>query len=139
MSPSAPTIPISTYRVSPEAEELVLQVLRSGQLAQGPMVQKLEDLSADMAGSKYAVAFSNGTATLISALIAHGIGPGDEVITSPFTFVATLMQFCLPALPSFSLILTQKPTVSIRPQLRLLLLRTQKQLCLFISLVNRQT
>lgn len=90
MSPSAPTIPISTYRVSPEAEELVLQVLRSGQLAQGPMVQKLEDLSADMAGSKYAVAFSNGTATLISALIAHGIGPGDEVITSPFTFVATL-------------------------------------------------
>lgn len=54
------------------------------------MVAKLEELSAKMAGTEYAVAFSNGTATLISALIAHGIGPGDEVITSPFTFVATL-------------------------------------------------
>ena len=90
MTTSAPIIPISTYKTTPEAEELVLSVLRSGQLAQGPMVARLEELSAQMAGSEYAVAFSNGTTTLISALVAHGIGPGDEVITSPFTFVATL-------------------------------------------------
>lgn len=90
MTSSAHFIPISTYKVSPDTEELVLSVLRSGQLAQGPMVEKLEELTASMAGSKYAVAFSNGTATLISALIAHGVGAGDEVITSPFTFVATL-------------------------------------------------
>ena len=68
----------------------MLSVLRSGQLAQGPMVAKLEEMTAKMAGSEYAVAFSNGTATLIASLIAHGIGPGDEVITSPFIFVATL-------------------------------------------------
>ena len=90
MATSAQQIPISTYRVSDEAEKLVLSVLRSGQLAQGPMVAKLEEMTAKMAGSEYAVAFSNGTATLIASLIAHGIGPGDEVITSPFTFVATL-------------------------------------------------
>lgn len=90
MAKSLNHIPISTYKTTTETEELVLSVLRSGQLAQGPMVQKLEELSAKMAGTQYAVAFSNGTATLISALVAHGIGPGDEVITSPFTFVATL-------------------------------------------------
>ncbi len=83
-------IPISTYRTTPETEALVLSVLRSGQLAQGPMVAKLEGLSANMAGAEHAVAYSNGTATLIGALIANGVGPGDEVITSPFTFVATL-------------------------------------------------
>ncbi|MFN8016236.1 MAG: DegT/DnrJ/EryC1/StrS family aminotransferase [Acidimicrobiia bacterium] len=83
-------IPISTYKTTPETEDLVLQVLRSGQLAQGPMVRELEDLSVEMSGAEHAVAFSNGTVTLIAALVAHGIGPGDEVITSPFTFVATL-------------------------------------------------
>lgn len=90
MSQVAPMIPISTYRVSPEAENLVLTVLRSGQLAQGPMVERLEELSCEMTGAKHAVAVSNGTVTLIASMLALGIGPGDEVITSSFTFVATL-------------------------------------------------
>lgn len=90
MTQNLKQIPISTYKTTPEAEELVLSVLRSGQLAQGPMVAKLEELSANMAGVKHAVAYSNGTATLVGALISNGVGPGDEVITSPFTFVATL-------------------------------------------------
>lgn len=68
-------IPISTYRTTPETEALVLSVLRSGQLAQGPMVAKLEGLSANMAGAEHAVAYSNGTATLIGALIANGVAP----------------------------------------------------------------
>ncbi len=87
---NAPMIPISTYRSTPEAENLVLEVVRSGQLAQGPKVERLEELCCEMAQTKHAVAVSNGTATLIAALLAHDIGPGDEVITSSFTFVATL-------------------------------------------------
>lgn len=76
--------------VSPEQEELVLSVLRSGQLAQGPMVERLEDLCASMAGTSDAVAMSNGTVTLEASLAVLGIGVGDEVITSPVTFGATL-------------------------------------------------
>lgn len=83
-------IRLAEVRVGPESEELVLAVLRSGRLAQGPMVERFEGLCADMAGTRYAVAVSNGTASLEAALSALGVGPGDEVITSPLTFVATL-------------------------------------------------
>ncbi len=65
------------------------QVLRSGQLAQGPRVAEFEAAFAEMCGVRHAVAVSSGTAALWLALLAHGIGPGDEVITSPFTFVAS--------------------------------------------------
>jgi dTDP-4-amino-4,6-dideoxygalactose transaminase len=71
-------------------EKLVLEVLRSGQLAQGPMVEAFEDELRGVMGTRHAVAVNNGTSALIAALVANGIGPGDEVITSPFTFVATL-------------------------------------------------
>src|SRR3954452_20921957 len=81
---------LSVPDLGPEVEALVLQVLRSGQLAQGPMVERFEALCAAMAGSKHAVAVSNGTATLESIFEALGIGPGDEVITTPLTFAATL-------------------------------------------------
>ena len=74
----------------PEVEELVLGVLRSGQVAQGPMVERLEQLAAAMAGTTRAVAVCNGTAALETALELVGVGPGDEVITSPLTFPATL-------------------------------------------------
>jgi perosamine synthetase len=73
-----------------QVEELVLQVLRSGRIAQGPMVEALEAAAAAIVGVRHAVAVSNGTASLIAALHVAGIGRGDEVITSPFTFVATL-------------------------------------------------
>lgn len=85
-----PFIPISAPRFGAEEERLVLQVLRSGAIAQGPMVERLEGLFAVMAGSPHAVAVSSGTVALDAALEVLGIGPGDEVITSPFTFVATL-------------------------------------------------
>ena len=77
-------------RVGPESEKLVLDVLRSGQLAQGPMVERFEALCAEMAGTRHAVAVSNGTVSLEAALAVLGLGPGDEVVTSPLTFAATL-------------------------------------------------
>ncbi|MCC5953289.1 MAG: DegT/DnrJ/EryC1/StrS family aminotransferase [Acidimicrobiia bacterium] len=83
-------IPISTVALPEGTEELVLSVLRSGRLAQGPMVAELEELMAALCGVEHAVAVSNGTVSLVAALEALGIGPGDEVVTSPFTFVATL-------------------------------------------------
>lgn len=64
-------------------------VLRSGNLVQGAVVKQLEDRFAEMIGTRHAIAVNTGTAALHLALLAHGIGPGDEVITSPFTFVAT--------------------------------------------------
>lgn len=76
--------------MGPEEEALVLEVLRSGQLAQGAYVEEFETLFAEVHGVDHAVAVNNGTTALVAALQAHEVGPGDEVITSPFTFVATL-------------------------------------------------
>jgi perosamine synthetase len=93
-APEAPTgppfIPISAPRFGEAEERLLLQVLRSGAIAQGPMVARLEGLCAGMAGVPHAVAVSSGTAALDAALEVMEVGPGDEVITAPFTFVATL-------------------------------------------------
>jgi perosamine synthetase len=83
-------IRVSEPRFGPEVEALVLEVLRSGHVAQGPMVARFEELGAAMAGTRFAVAVSNGTVSLEAALEALGIGPGDEVITTPFTFAATI-------------------------------------------------
>lgn len=71
-------------------EQLVLEVLRSGRLTQGPMIERFEDSVRSLVGTRHAVAVDNGTSAIIASLLAHGIGPGDEVVTSPFTFVATL-------------------------------------------------
>src|SRR5947209_17719384 len=81
---------ISEPQLGAEVEALVLEVLRSGHLAQGPMVKRFEALCADMAGTEFAVAVSTGTAALEAALEASGVQAGDEVITSPFTFAATI-------------------------------------------------
>jgi perosamine synthetase len=83
-------IPISTVVLGEDEEKLVLEVLRSGQLAQGPMVARLEQEFAAYCGTRHAVAVANGTLALVAALHALGVGPGDEVVTSAFTFVATL-------------------------------------------------
>jgi perosamine synthetase len=82
-------IPISCVDVR-EAEPLVLEVLRSGSLAQGPMVERLERAFAEVVGVRHAVAVNNGTTALVAALQVLDLRPGDEVVTSPFTFVATL-------------------------------------------------
>jgi perosamine synthetase len=83
-------IPITTVRLGPEVEQAVLDVIRSGSIAQGPVVKRLEDEFAAMIGVDHVVAVNNGTTALIAALQVLDLQPGDEVITSPFTFVATL-------------------------------------------------
>ncbi len=83
-------IPISVVKCGPEEEELVLQVLRSGMLTQGVMVQRFEQHCCEMTGARNAIAVNNGTTALVVALEALQLQPGDEVITSAFTFVATL-------------------------------------------------
>lgn len=89
--PDAETpIPITKVVVGPEQEAAVLRVLRSGGLAQGPVVAELERRFAELCGVRHAVAVANGTVALTAALKALGIGPGDEVVTTPFSFVATL-------------------------------------------------
>src|SRR3954447_17943341 len=82
-------IPITVVDVR-DAEDLVVEVLRSGAIAQGPMVKRFEDAFAAVSGTKHAIAVNNGTTALVAAIQALGLQPGDEVITSPFTFVATL-------------------------------------------------
>ncbi len=89
-APVETRIRISAPRLGPEVENLVLEVLRSGHLAQGPMVGRFEALCTEMAGTAHAIAVANGTVALDAALAALDIGPGQEVITSPFTFAATI-------------------------------------------------
>lgn len=68
----------------------MLEVLDSGMLVQGPRVAALEQAWAAACGTRHAIATSNGTTALHVAMLAHGIGPGDEVITTPFTFIASV-------------------------------------------------
>lgn len=82
-------ISIARPLVGEEEKQAVLAVLDSGMLAQGPGVRAFEQAFAEMCGVEHAVATSSGTTALHVALLAHGIGPGDEVITSPFTFIAS--------------------------------------------------
>lgn len=82
-------IPIARPLIDEEEKQAVLEVLESGMLAQGPRVRAFEDAFAEYCGVDHAVATSSGTTALHVALLAHGIGPGDEVITTSFTFVAS--------------------------------------------------
>lgn len=78
-------------RIGEEEREAVDRVLRSGRLAQGHEVEAFErDLAGQLAGTRYAVAVSSGTAALDLALAALGIVEGDVVVTTPFTFPATV-------------------------------------------------
>jgi dTDP-4-amino-4,6-dideoxygalactose transaminase len=72
-----------------EIEEIVA-VLRSGMLAAGPVVERLEAALTSETGARHAVAVSSGTAALHCAMAALQIGPGDEVITTPFSFVGSV-------------------------------------------------
>lgn len=83
-------ISISTVRIDAEIEAEVLKVLRSGIIAQGPKVAELETMFASIAGVKHAVAVNNGTTALVAVLKMLDVPPNSVVITSPFTFVATL-------------------------------------------------
>lgn len=83
-------IPISSVKLGPEVEQRVLDVIRSGIIAQGPVVAELEQRFARMSATTHAVAVNNGTTALVASLQALGLQRGDEVVTSPFTFAATL-------------------------------------------------
>lgn len=82
-------IPISVPLLGREEKEAILEVIDSKRLAQGPRVEAFEKAFAAYCGVKHAVATSSGTTALQTAVLAHGIGPGDEVITTPFTFIAS--------------------------------------------------
>lgn len=76
-------------RILPDIERRMKAVLAHGQYIMGPEVKELEERLANYVGVKHCVSASSGTDTLLIALMALGIGRGDEVITSPFTFIAT--------------------------------------------------
>jgi perosamine synthetase len=82
-------ISIAKPQIEDEEKKAVMEVLDSGMLAQGPRVKAFEDHFAEMCGVNYAIATASGTTALHIALLAAGIGKGDEVITSPFTFIAS--------------------------------------------------
>jgi dTDP-4-amino-4,6-dideoxygalactose transaminase len=82
-------IPIAKPLISDEEKKAVMKVLESGQLTQGKNVEDFEKKFASYCNVKYGIATSNGTTALHTSLIALGIDKGDEVITSPFSFVAS--------------------------------------------------
>jgi len=82
-------IPYGRQWIDEEDIRAVVKVLRSERLTQGSRVEEFEEAFADYVGARYAVAVNNGTAALHLACMAAGLGTGDEVITSPITFVAS--------------------------------------------------
>lgn len=82
-------IPYGHQTITEEDIQAVVDVLRSDYLTTGPAIGEFEQKVAAYTGAKYAVAVSNGTAALHIACLAAGIGPGDEVITTPITFAAS--------------------------------------------------
>jgi UDP-4-amino-4,6-dideoxy-N-acetyl-beta-L-altrosamine transaminase len=82
-------LPYARQLIGEDDIAAVVEVLRSDFLTTGPVVDRFEKAVADYVGTRYAVAVSNGTAALHAAMYAAGIGPGDEVITTPLTFAAT--------------------------------------------------
>jgi perosamine synthetase len=86
-------LPLARPWLDEREEELVVDVLRSGRLSLGPTIDRFEELLAERLGAPYAVAVSSGTAGLHLLCHAAGLGPGDEVITSPISFVASANCF----------------------------------------------
>lgn len=82
-------IPYGKQTIEQDDIQAVVDVLQSDFLTTGPKIAEFEQTVADYVGAKYAVAISNGTSALHAACFAAGIGPGDEVITTPLTFAAS--------------------------------------------------
>jgi perosamine synthetase len=86
-------IPLARPYLDGREEELVLEVLRSGRLSLGPTIDRFEELIAERVGAPHAAAVSSATAGLHLLVHSVGIGPGDEVITSPLSFAASANCF----------------------------------------------
>src|SRR5919202_6193830 len=95
MRPATREIPLSRPWLDEREEELVLEVLRSGRLSLGPWIERFEQEIAERVDAPYAAAVSSGTAGLHLLCMIAGLGPGDEVITSPLSFVASANCFLL--------------------------------------------
>jgi perosamine synthetase len=95
VKPVTREVPLSRPWIDEREEELVLEVLRSGRLSLGPWIEQFEELIAARVGAPYAAAVSSGTAGLHLLCHIAGLGDGDEVITSPLSFVASANCFIL--------------------------------------------
>src|SRR5215472_18108300 len=82
-------LPLSRPSIGDAEVEAVTACLRSGWLTSGPRVREFEERFARLVGVEHAVAVASGTAALHLALLAAGVGPGDEVVTTPITWAAT--------------------------------------------------
>ena len=82
-------IPYGMHHIDEDDIQAVVDVLRSGTLTQGPAIEAFEHAIANYVGARYAVAVSSGTAALHLAALATGVGPGNSLVTSPITFVAS--------------------------------------------------
>ena len=89
-------IPYGRQNITDEDVNAVIEVLKSDYLTQGPNVGEFEQAFADYIGVKYAVAVSNGTAALHICAMAMDVKPGDKIITTPITFVASAncVKYC---------------------------------------------
>ena len=86
-------VPLSGPYLDEREEELAVEVMRSGRLSLGPTIDRFEELFAAKVGAPYAAAVSSGTAGLHLLCVTAGIGAGDEVITTPYSFAATANCF----------------------------------------------
>jgi UDP-2-acetamido-2-deoxy-ribo-hexuluronate aminotransferase len=88
---SIPFIDLKTQyqEIKPQIQARIDAVLEHGQYIMGPEVKELEDKLAVFTGAKHCITCASGTEALLMSLMALGIGPGDEIVTTPFTFVAT--------------------------------------------------
>ncbi|HKY12650.1 MAG TPA: DegT/DnrJ/EryC1/StrS family aminotransferase [Gaiellaceae bacterium] len=93
MKPALRRVPLAKPYFDEREEELVLEVLRSGMLSLGPTIDRFEELMAERVGAPYAAAVSSATAGLHLLVHMAGIGPGDEVITSPLSFASSANCF----------------------------------------------
>src|ERR1041385_6113173 len=82
-------IPLSLPDITDAEVQAVVEALRSRRLTMGPRQDRFEERVAERSGRRHGVAVSSGTAGLHVVLLALGVGPGDEVITTPFSFVAS--------------------------------------------------
>ena len=91
MIPSIPLLDLKAQyqQIKPELDAAVARTIESGQFVQGPEVAAFEERFASYCHARHCIALNSGTSALHLALLAAGVGPGDEVITVSMTFVAT--------------------------------------------------